>query len=148
LTKDILIQYCDLLEEIKDLRKRIQSTKDKIKRLEDEGQVTDSVTCGKRGKKPLATVKITGFPCREYSRAKTLLQVREMQLQLLEINLLELTNQVEEYIQGIPSSRIRRIMRYVYLDDLTYIQTAHRMGGINDTPDGIRMELKRFLEKN
>ncbi len=47
---------------------------------------------------------------------------------------------------------IREIIRYKYEDNLTYIQTAHKM---NDkypqkiyTADSIRMNLKRFFEKN
>lgn len=59
--KNILIEYSDMKEEIKDLRRRIDK---KQRELEKLGRmiVSDSVSCGKRGKKPLQTVKIQGIP--------------------------------------------------------------------------------------
>ena len=55
--KQILIEYADMKEEIKDLRRRIQEDKKALDKL-NKTVVTDSVTCGKKGKKPLRTVKI------------------------------------------------------------------------------------------
>lgn len=56
--KNILIEYADMKEEIKDLRRRIEQNKKELSRL--NGQIVmDSVSCGKKGKKPLGTVKIT-----------------------------------------------------------------------------------------
>lgn len=53
--KNILIEYADMKEEIKDLRRRIEQNKKELFRL--NGQVVmDSVSCGKKGKKPLGTV--------------------------------------------------------------------------------------------
>ena len=59
--KMILAEYADMKEEIKDLRKRIQKLEREIGKLEDS-IVTDSVSCGKKGKKSLGTVKISGVP--------------------------------------------------------------------------------------
>ena len=47
--KMILAEYADMKEEIKDLRKRIQKLEREIGKLEDS-IVTDSVSCGKKGK--------------------------------------------------------------------------------------------------
>ena len=41
--KNILRQYDSILKEITDTNRRIQSAKDKLKRMEDEGVVVDSV---------------------------------------------------------------------------------------------------------
>ena len=65
--KKILIEYADMKEEIKDLRRRIAEDKKKIEQL-NKITVQDSVACGKKGNKPLRTVKITGFPQREYEK--------------------------------------------------------------------------------
>lgn len=47
--KQILIEYADMKEEIKDLRRRIQEDKKALDKL-NKTVVTDSVTCGKKGK--------------------------------------------------------------------------------------------------
>ena len=43
-TKDILIQYCELREEIKDLRERIDRDELRLQKIEEEGVVSDTVT--------------------------------------------------------------------------------------------------------
>ena len=53
--KKILIEYADMKEEIKDLRRRIAEDKKKIEQL-NKITVQDSVACGKKGNKPLRTV--------------------------------------------------------------------------------------------
>ncbi|MFR6161862.1 MAG: hypothetical protein ACLUJR_01695 [Mediterraneibacter gnavus] len=73
--KKILIEYADMKEEIKDLRRRIAEDKKKIEQL-NKITVQDSVACGKKGNKPLRTVKITGFPQREYEKREFLLEKR------------------------------------------------------------------------
>ena len=55
--KSVLIEYADMKEEIKDLRRRIDAGKRELNKLNNM-IVTDSVTCGKKGRKPLRTVKI------------------------------------------------------------------------------------------
>lgn len=144
-TKDILIQYCDLVEEVKDLRRRIQNKQREIDKIEKDGTVWDTVSLGKRGKKSLGTLYVDGFPYPEYSRKKTALYLYKAQLENAELELLELANEVEQYIQSINDSRIRRILRYRYIDEKTWIQVAHSMGG-RATADSVRMEHNRFLE--
>ena len=142
MTKDILAQYCDLREEIKDLRKRIINKQRELDKIEAEGAVTDSVKGGLGGRQHY---KITGFPYPEYSRKKTALYLYKVQLENAELELLERTNEVEDYIQSIYDSRVRRIMRYRYMDDMTWRQVAHKMGNTS-TEDSVRMEHNRFLE--
>lgn len=54
--------------------------------------------------------------------------------------------QVEEWLQIIPG-RMQRIVRYRYLNGLTWDQVAARMGR-TATADSVRMECERFLKKN
>lgn len=150
--KNILIEYADMKKEIKDLRRRIEQNKKELSRL--NGQIVmDSVSCGKKGKKPLGTVKITGRPVTAISRKESLLNKRIRRLEELEEELLELTIQVDEYIETIEKSELRIIFRLYYIDDLTWYQVALRMNQnfpkrkVKYTEDNCRMRHNRFLEK-
>ena len=85
--KNILSEYADMKEEIKDLRRRIAEDQKKISKLE-RTVVADSVTCGKKGKKPIRTVKIKGFPREEIKRRTALLKKRQAKLEILETDLI------------------------------------------------------------
>lgn len=71
----------------------------------------------------------------------------------MEAELLELTNQAEEYIETIPKSELRIMFRLYYIDDLTWYQVALQMNqkfpkrSIKYTEDNCRMRHNRFLEK-
>lgn len=150
--KNVLIQYVEMKEEIKDLRRRIHENERELAKLENM-IVTDSVTRGKRGKKPLGTVKITGRPTAAITLKQKLLKKRNDRLTALEAELLELTNQAEEYIETIPKSELRIMFRLYYIDDLTWYQVALKMNQkfpkrrIKYTEDNCRMRHNRFLEK-
>lgn len=150
--KNVLIQYVEMKEEIKDLRRRIHENERELAKLENM-IVTDSVTRGKRGKKPLGTVKITGRPTAAIALKQKLLKKRNDRLTALEAELLELTNRAEEYIETIPKSELRIIFRLYYIDDLTWYQVALKMNQkfpkrrIKYTEDNCRMRHNRFLEK-
>lgn len=143
--KHILEQYTDMQEEHKDLLRRIRRLDDQIAKMEESGYtVTDSVACGKKGKKAIKTVKVEGFPHPDYERKRALLRRYKAKLKLFEEDLLKKQIEVEEYIQSIEDSRVRRIMRYRYLDNLTWQQVAHRMGK-HHTAEGCRSAHDRFL---
>lgn len=150
--KNVLIQYVEMKEEIKNLRRRIHENERELAKLENM-IVTDSVTRGKRGKKPLGTVKITGRPTAAINMKQRLLKKRNDRLTALEAELLDLTNQAEEYIETIPKSELRIIFRLYYIDDLTWYQVALKMNQkfpkrrIKYTEDNCRMRHNRFLEK-
>lgn len=152
MNKNVLIQYVEMKEEIKDLRRRIHENERELAKLENM-IVTDSVTRGKRGKKPLGTVKITGRPTAAINMKQRLLKKRNDRLTALEAELLELTNQAEEYIETIPKSELRIMFRLYYIDDLTWYQVALQMNQkfpkrrIKYTEDNCRMRHNRFLEK-
>lgn len=151
--KSVLIEYADMKEEIKDLRRRIEQNKRELYKLNDQ-TVVDSVSRGKKGKKPLGTVKITGRPVIAISRKEALLSKRIRRLEELEEELLELTMQVEEYIETIEKSELRAMFRLYYVDDLTWYQVALKMNQmfpkrrIKYTDESCRKRHNRFLEKN
>lgn len=149
--KNILIEYADTKEEIKDLRRRIEQNKKELSRL--NGQIVmDSVSCGKKGKKPLGTVKITGRPVTAISRKESLLNKRIRRLEELEEELLELTIQVDEYIEMIEKSELRIIFRLYFLDDLSYPKVADQMNQrfpkrrTKYTDENIKKKVQRYFE--
>lgn len=143
--KHILEQYTDMKAEHKDLLRRIRMLDDQIAKMEESGYtVADSVACGKKGKKAIKTVKVEGFPHPDYERKRALLRRYKAKLKLFEEDLLEKQIEVEEYIQLIEDSRIRRIMRYRYIDNLTWQQVANRMGK-HFTAESCRKMHDRYL---
>ncbi len=142
-TKDILVQYCDLREEVKDLRRRIEKLEHEIQRIEDERYVADSVKGGYGG---IQHYTIKGFPYPEYSRKKTLFYSRKASLEALEFELLETVNAAEEFINSLTDARMRRLLQYRYIDDLTWIQVAHKMGK-SHTEDSCKKAVERFFKE-
>ena len=124
--KAILIEYADIREEVKDLRRRIEMNRREIEKLQ-KTTVVDSVACGKKGKKPLRTAKVEGRPVAAVSRKEQALEKKLALLEILEAKLLERQNDVEEYIQGIEKSELRTMFRLYYIDNLTWPQVAMKM---------------------
>ena len=69
-----------------------------------------------------------------------------MRLWEIEKKLETLTDSVEKYIDSIEDSRKRNIMRYRYIDGMTWRETAKKLGPGN-SEDAVRMEIKRFLKQ-
>jgi len=143
ISKEILTQYSDLQEEVKEVRNRIESTEKQIAKIEEEGNVIDTVSGGSGG---IQHFKIEGFPYPEYSRKKSLLYVRKATLVNLELELIETLNQVEEFIAGVEDSRIRRIITLRFIENLSWNKVADRIGGGN-TEDSVKKTFYRFMEK-
>lgn len=150
--KEVLVEYADMKEEIKDLRRRIDEDNRAIERLRNS-VVADSVTCGRKGKKPLRTVKIQGRPRVLIERKERIINRSKVLLESKEIDLLEKQTEVEEYIQQIEKSEIRMLMRFYYIDDLNWVQVAHRMNQMYPkkrkpyTDDSCRCKHNRYLDK-
>lgn len=144
MNKDILIQYCDLQQEISELQERKVKLEKQLKSFMDGGTVTDMVTGGVGG---IQHFKIEGFPVVAYDRARNALQKNIQRIENKYTELLELQNETEEYIESIKDSRMRRIVRMRFIDKLSWLKVACRVGG-NATADSVRMEFNRFIEKN
>lgn len=151
-TKDILIQYCELREEIKDLRERIDKDELRLQKIEEEGVVSDTVT-GTRADGTIGSIKITGFPIPEYSTVKAMLKKRIAKLQIMEDELHEAVNAVDDFINAIPKSDLRQMFRFYYIDDMTWRRVATNMNKrfpnrrISYTEENCRKRHDRFLEK-
>lgn len=149
--KNVLIQYTDMIEEVKDIRKRILQTEKQISRIEEEGTVKDTVSGGMGG---IQHFVVEGMPVPELSRKRLLLNKRKAMLIEKENELLELMNQAEEYINSIEKSELRMMFRFYYIDGMTWVQVAHRMNQMYPkrrvayTEDSCRMRNTRFFQEN
>lgn len=150
--KWILLEYAEMKEEIKDLRRRIEADRRELRKLNDM-VVADTVALGKKGKKPLGTVKIEGQPIKAISRKQKAWERKIALLEQLEADLLEKQNEVEEYIQQIEKSEIRTMFRFYYIDDLPWYKVAMRMNEmfpnrrIKYTEDNCKQKRKRYFDK-
>lgn len=151
--KSVLIEYADMKEEIKDLRRRIEADRRELRKL-NAMVVADTVALGKKGKKPLGTVKVEGQPLSTISRKQRAWEKKIKLLEQREADLLEKQVEVEEYIDKIEKSRIRMMFQFYYIDGLTWEMVAMKMNyafpkkSIPFTKDSCRMAHDRFLEKN
>lgn len=123
-TKDVMVQYSDMQEEIKQMRADIQKTEDAIAKLLEEGTVCDKVTGGLGG---IQGFKIEGFPVVEFEKRKRLLRKKVDRLMERENDLLEMTEGIEVFIDSISISRDRRIFRAIYFEDKTQQQVAREL---------------------
>ena len=141
ISKEILIQYSDLQEEVKEVRERIERTERQIAKIEEDGNVIDTVSGGGGG---IQHFKIEGFPYPEYSRKKTLLYARKATLASLELELMEMLNQVEEFIASVDDSRMRRILTMRFIDNMSFEQIGKVIGYDRTS---ISKKIDKFLEE-
>lgn len=147
--KEILVQYCDMKVEIKDLRRRIS----KLDRFLENPPVVSDTVRGTRKDGTIGPIKITGIPEREYYRKKAIKERYKAILEAKEAELLELTCQAEEYIESIEKPELRTMFRLYYIDGLVWDQVAIQMNRefpnkkISYTADSCRMRNNRFFEK-
>ena len=148
--KSVLNEYVKMQEEVKDLRKRKLKLEREIKKIEEEGAVSDVVRGGMGGAEHF---KVSGFPIPEHGRKKSLLKRRKALLEQKEEELLELMTKTEEYIDTIPQSDLRMIFRFRYIDGMEWSKVAINMNyhfpnkKVAYTEDGCRMRHNRFIEK-
>ena len=67
--KDILVQYTDLQEEIRDIRRRAERARGQMERMETEGTVLDAVK-GTRQDGTFGSIRIEGFPYADYEKRR------------------------------------------------------------------------------
>jgi len=151
LDKQILIEYADMKEEIKDLRRRIREDEKKLEKL-NHLVVVDSVTCGKKGKKPIRTIKVEGRPTMDISRIQKTLAKKRNQMDTFELELLELQIRAEEFIETMQKSELRMMFRFYFLDGLSYPKVAKRMNASNPdkdiayTDENVKKRIQRFFK--
>ncbi len=136
--KECLVQYCDIQKEIKELEEKIEKLEPKTHDIVSES--VESTT--KHFPIVQNHLKIKGLNQRAIKQLeyyKTILEERYDRLLKEQIR-------VEEFIDNISNSRLRRIFEYRYIEQLTWRQVAQRIG--NASEESIKKEHNRFLEKS
>ena len=139
--KQILEQYIDACELIKD-------TKDEIRKLrKHRSQIQQDSVKGSAHEFPytLQTYHLEGLG---YAAVKLPDELDRMEKLLEERirNAEKIKRQVEAWLNTI-SPRMQRIIRYRIFEELTWVQVAVKMGR-KATEEGIRKEFIRFMENN
>lgn len=147
--KEILVQYCDMKEEIKDIRRRIRELD---KYLENPPTVSDTVK-GTRKNGTFGPIKITGIPDPQFQKKKAARERLRGMLKAKEEELLDLTCQAEEYIESIDKSEVRIMFRFYYIDGMPWWKVAQAMNRmfprrrLKFTEDSCWQRNKRFFEE-
>lgn len=147
--KELLVQYSELKEEIKDLRKRIQ----KLEKFLSDPPIVADIVKGSRKDGTIGPIKITGIPEPEYVRRQRICEKYQKLLQEKEAELLELTCQVEEYIESIEKSDLRIMFRLYFIDGSSYLAVARQMNSmfprrkIKYTDENVKKRIQRFFEE-
>lgn len=132
----ILSQYEDLAEEIKDLQDECYKLERHLKE-----PVADAAT----GSMPMSpytevTYIIEGVP---YDRRQ--LDHLRNRLGRKAHELIELRGRIEDELDTIADSEIRRIIRYRFIEEMTWIRVSNRMGwGPNE--QRARRKFNKFIE--
>ena len=139
--KQILEQYIDACELIKD-------TKEEIRKLRKRrSQIQQDSVKGSSHEFPytLQTYHLEGLG---YAAVKNPDELDRMEKLLEERirNAEKIKRQVEAWLNTV-SPRMQRIIRYRIFEELTWVQVAVKMGR-KATEEGIRKEFIRFMENN
>ena len=137
--KEILSQYIDACELIKETEREIQRLRQRRKVI-----LQDSVK-GSMQEFPYAaqSYHIEGLA---YATVQTpgLLDEEEELLEERRAAAAEIKVQVEVWLNTVPQ-RLQRIIRMKIFEEMTWAQVADRMGR-KATPDGIRKEFENFMK--
>lgn len=142
MTKTALEQYISVKQEIREIEARIERLNSKLDRINREENVKDAVKGGNGG---FQTFHIEGFPVAEEDEAKYLLSKNIRLLEERKAKAAELIVSVEEYLNTLDDSRMRRMISMRYIDGLPWWKVAQRMGG-RATEDSCKKQMERFLK--
>lgn len=137
--KQILEQYIDACELIKD-------TKDEIRKLrKHRSQIQQDSVKGSSHEFPytLQTYHLEGLGYATVKDPDELDRMEELLAERIR-NAERIKRQVETWLNTV-SPRMQRIIRYRIFEELTWAQVAVRMGR-KSTPDGIRKEFEAFMK--
>lgn len=143
MTKEVLMQYNDLLKEVEEIRERIKTTEDQIQKLESEGLVVDKVRGGEGG---IQNYRIEGFPYPEYNRKKTKLYLLRATLETAELDVLDKLTEVEKFIKELDDSYMRRIIRMRVVERMPWKRITAKLG-YSTTEESVKMSYYRFMSE-
>lgn len=142
--KSVLEQYTSIKEEIIDLERRNKNDRNEIKKLEK--QITRDTVTGSRDDLTIGPIPVEGIAERMIEKKQDRIHNRMIKQMQHRQKLEDMKEEIEDYIQKIEDSEIRRIARFRYIDDLEWRQVAVRIGK-GYSADSCRMKMERFLKK-
>lgn len=132
--KEKLKQYNDIILEIKYLKKKLKQTLNKANLF----SVVEESVKHPPFQKHIITI-CHACPSR-YKKAK----YYEKELKKRYVVLMNHKSEIEEFIEKLPTPRLRMIFEFRYIEHCTWQQVAVKIGG-NSTGDSVRMEHDRYL---
>ncbi len=143
LKKHILEQYSSLLQEQQELRNRISKLEQKLERIRTGDNVKDAVKGGDGG---LRIYHLEGYPTAEDDETTYLLNKNRRLLEERRRKIDEMVVSVEEFLNTMDDSRMRRMITYRLIDKLSWQQVAERMGK-HYTEYSCKKQMERFLKE-
>lgn len=147
--KNVLKQYLSIKKEIAAEEARIDKLQREIDIMRPVGrEVTDVVTKGKRGKKPLGICIIRGD--RDYgdiNKKRAELRERKAKKELHVVSLEKKVIDVETYIYSLEESDLRNILMYSCVDGLNWKEVAEAMGD-GYTEEACKKRFSRFMRNS
>lgn len=132
------------LNQYRDMKKEISKLCNKIRIYQNKNKIFDLV----RGTSDIfpyveRSFKIEGVDKKTQEIINEYLELLKNKYNQLMLKKIELEN----FIINIPTSRLRQIFEYKYIDNYKWNKIAYLIGG-NSTADSIRKEHDRYLEEN
>lgn len=143
-SKEILIQYTDLQQEIKYLSKKIDELKNE--RIKHEAKKKHDMVCASSKEFPYVehNVHIDGLTSTSEMLLNSKINAEIRKLESRYENLLHVTNDVLDFIESIEDSHMRMIITYRIIENYSWGQVADAMGGGN-TEDSVKKAFYRFM---
>ena len=148
-SKEILIQYSDLQKEIKYLRKKIDSLQNEQAKMEKNKRHSTVKASMKDFPYTEHNVKTDGYVGLTTISERCLNSIINKEIKSLESRyekLLQVTNDVMDFIESIEDSHMRMIITYRIIENYSWNQVADAMGGGN-TENGVKQAFCRFMGK-
>lgn len=143
-SKEILIQYTDLQQEIKYLSKKIDDLKNE--RIKHEAKKKHDMVRASSKEYPYVehNVHIEGLTTTSEMFLNSKINAEIRKLESRYENLLHVTNDVLDFIESIDDSHMRMIITYRIIENYSWGQVADAMGGWN-TEDSVKKAFYRFM---
>lgn len=143
-SKEILIQYTDLQQEIKYLSKKIDDLKNE--RIKHEAKKKHDMVRVSSKEFPYVehNVHIEGLTSTSEMFLNSKINTEIRKLESRYENLLHVTNDVLDFIESIDDSHMRMIITYRIIENYSWGQVADAMRGGN-TEDSVKKAFYRFM---
>lgn len=131
------------LKELSDMQKEIKEVKKKINQLEQNEKLVDVVKSSSKFF-PFTEqhYKVEGINIKDQEKKNQYIELLKKRCNRLINSQMEIAN----FIENIPTSRLRRIFEYRYINHFSWAKIAYKIGG-NATSDSVRKEHDRYLHK-